>query len=115
MAGIEKKKKLKKRRHAGDDGKRKGLVPRRVPLFISSPSHRPLVCYTAVFSIVTQRSSRALRDDTKNDCSRLVVPPGAFFFSLPSLPKVQRGLCEGERAYPKRTYLQLHFNYKTKL
>ena len=63
-------------------GRRKGLVPRRVPLFISSPSHRP---------------------------------PGAFFFSLPSLPKVQRGLCEGERAYPKRTYLQLHFNYKTKL
>ena len=27
-----------------------------------------LVCYTAVFSVVTQRSSPALRDDTKNGC-----------------------------------------------
>ena len=26
----------------------------------------PLVCYTAVFSVVTQRSSPLLRDDTKN-------------------------------------------------
>ena len=29
----------------------------------------PVVCYTAVFSVVTQRSSQgALRDDTKNGC-----------------------------------------------
>ena len=27
-----------------------------------------LVCYTAVFSVVTQRSSGALRHDTKNGC-----------------------------------------------
>ena len=29
-----------------------------------------LVCYTAVFSVITQRSfpGRALRDDTKNGC-----------------------------------------------
>ena len=31
-----------------------------------SPSSS-IVCYTAVFSVVTQRSS-ALRDDTKNGC-----------------------------------------------
>ena len=28
----------------------------------------PLVCYTAVFSVVTQRWGGALRDDTKNGC-----------------------------------------------
>ena len=28
----------------------------------------PLVCYTAVFSVVTQRSGGVLRDDTKNGC-----------------------------------------------
>ena len=27
-----------------------------------------LVCYTAVFRVVTQRSSPALRDDSKNGC-----------------------------------------------
>ena len=27
-----------------------------------------VVCYTAVFSVVMQRSSQALRDDTKNSC-----------------------------------------------
>ena len=28
----------------------------------------PLVCYTAVFSVVTQLVGGALRDDTKNGC-----------------------------------------------
>ena len=34
------------------------------------PRERLLVCYTAVFRVVTQRSSplEALRDDTKNGC-----------------------------------------------
>ena len=27
-----------------------------------------LVCYTAIFRVVTQRSSPPLRDDTKNGC-----------------------------------------------
>ena len=27
-----------------------------------------VVCYTAVFSVVTQRSSPLVRDDTKNGC-----------------------------------------------
>ena len=31
-------------------------------------AEQPLVCYTAVFSVVTQRFSGALRDDTKNGC-----------------------------------------------
>ena len=35
----------------------------------------PLVCYTAVFSVVTQRSSAALSDDSKKRlCSRLGIP-----------------------------------------
>ena len=36
-----------------------------------SHTGQPLVCYTAVFSVVTQRSSQwegALRDDSKNGC-----------------------------------------------
>ena len=37
---------------------------------VDSCATRTLVCYTAVFSVVTQRSSPlgALRDDTKNGC-----------------------------------------------
>ena len=35
-----------------------------------------LVCYTAVFSVVTQRSSGALRDDTKNGCVADYIMPG---------------------------------------
>ena len=36
-------------------------------------SREILACYAAVFSVLTQRSLRggALRDDTKNGCSRL--------------------------------------------
>ena len=42
-------------------------------LYISLPSLHDLVCYTAVFRVVTHRSSslplgEALRDDTKNGC-----------------------------------------------
>ena len=33
---------------------------------VSNDSHALLVCYTAVFSVVTQRG--ALRDDTENGC-----------------------------------------------
>ena len=31
-------------------------------------TRQALVCYTAVFSVVTQRSLPALRDDTKSVC-----------------------------------------------
>ena len=34
-----------------------------------------LVCYTAVFRVVTQRSSPALRDDSKNGCVADLFPP----------------------------------------
>ena len=54
---------------------------------------RNLVCYTAVFSVVTQSSlwGGALRDDTKNGCVADYTKSCAFFFSsaktaqLPSL------------------------------
>ena len=44
--------------------------PLRVSLILQWVSDFPLVCYTAVFSVVMQRSSPggALRDDTKNGC-----------------------------------------------
>ena len=55
-----------------------------------------LVCYTAVFSVVTQRWGGALRDDTKNGCvtrkrtsstGRYGAPPqerpGQFYFLRP--------------------------------
>ena len=40
----------------------------------------PIVCYTAVFSVVTQRSSwgGTLRDDTKNGCVADYLPLGSI-------------------------------------
>ena len=48
-----------------------------------------LVCYTAVFSVVTQRSSPlkgALRDDTKNGCVADSSAIGHFSFRCPLTP-----------------------------
>ena len=42
-----------------------------------------VVCYTAVFSVVTQRSSQALRDDTKNGCVADYRKWGLLAFYLP--------------------------------
>ena len=42
-----------------------------------------VVCYTAVFSVVMQRSSQALRDDTKNGCAADYRKWGLLAFYLP--------------------------------
>ena len=42
-----------------------------------------VVCYTAVFSVVMQRSSQALRDDTKNGCVADYRKWGLLAFYLP--------------------------------
>ena len=51
---------------------------------ISTPPSPPLVCYTAVFSVVTQRSS-LLRDDSKNGC-------------VADYPSIDKGKDQRERA-----------------
>ena len=48
------------------------------------PTSPPLVCYTAVFSVVTQRSS-LLRDDSKNGC-------------VADYPSIDKGKDQRERA-----------------
>ena len=53
---------------------------------------RNLFCYTAVFSVLTQRSlwGGALRDDTKNGCVADYTKPCVFFYSFAKTAQLPR-------------------------
>ena len=62
------------------------ILSKDVRLRLTGCSQTPylLVCYTAVFSVVTQRSSPVLRDNTKNFCAVDYFPLCASWHIRPS-------------------------------